>query len=90
MTIKKEIHVSGRVQGVGYRYFAYQRALTLGITGYAKNMHDGSVKVMAQGDDRAVTTYIQQLKEGPYSARVDDIDVTDSNTPEDFKGFHTY
>ncbi len=42
-------NVSGRVQGVGYRYFVTDRAREIGVTGYAKNLADGSVEIVAEG-----------------------------------------
>lgn len=56
--------VYGRVQGVGFRYTTQHEAQRLGLTGYAKNMDDGSVEVVACGDAAQVEKLIKWLKEG--------------------------
>lgn len=64
--------VYGRVQGVGFRYTTQHEAQRLGLTGYAKNMDDGSVEVVACGDSEQVEQLMKWLKAGgPRSARVD-------------------
>ena len=68
--IAKKFLVIGRVQGVGYRYFADRWATQLGISGYVKNLWDGNVEVYAIGDALALEELKRQLAEGPRSARV--------------------
>lgn len=63
--------VSGRVQGVFFRASAREQALRLGITGYAKNVADGSVEIVASGSDDALDELEAWLQHGPPSARVD-------------------
>lgn len=65
--------VSGRVQGVGFRASARQRALELGLAGYARNLADGRVESFAQGAPEAVEAYAQWLRRGPAFARVDEV-----------------
>jgi len=66
--------IYGRVQGVGFRHFTYRVALGLGILGYAKNMSDGSVEVMAQSNSKEkLGEFQKRLSEGPSFARVRDI-----------------
>ena len=62
--------ITGRVQGVGYRYFAERWAMQLGVCGYVKNLWDGNVEVYAIGDALALEELKRQLAEGPRSARV--------------------
>ena len=62
--------VSGRVQGVGYRYFALRQADALGVSGYARNLGDGSVEVVAEGSDGALADFEARLREGPAFAAV--------------------
>ena len=62
--------VSGRVQGVGYRFFAERWAGQLGISGYARNLWDGTVEVYAVGDEISLEEFKQHLYEGPRMARV--------------------
>ena len=67
--------ISGRVQGVGYRYFAREKAGELGITGYARNVPDGSVDVVAESEEQTLKEFLELLREGPRLARVTDIQV---------------
>ena len=62
--------VIGRVQGVYFRAFAAQKANGLGLTGYAKNLPDGSVEVVAEGEHAALTELFENLKSGPPLATV--------------------
>ncbi len=62
--------VSGRVQGVGYRYFVLRQADALGVTGYTRNRSDGSVEVVAEGSDAALADFEARLREGPSFAEV--------------------
>jgi acylphosphatase len=65
--------VSGRVQGVGYRYFVLKKAGTLGVTGFARNRGDGSVEVVAEGSDEVLASFEEMLREGPAFAAVSDV-----------------
>ncbi len=63
--------VTGRVQGVSYRYFTQQAARELELTGWVKNLADGSVEVQAAGDGEVLERFRQRLEEGPRFGRVD-------------------
>lgn len=64
--------VFGVVQGVGFRYYTQSEAKSLNLTGYARNLADGSVEVLAVGEEAAVETLIDWLKAGgPHSARIE-------------------
>jgi acylphosphatase len=65
--------VSGRVQGVFFRASARNEALRLGLDGYARNLADGGVEVVASGNDEALRELEQWLWQGPPAARVDDV-----------------
>ena len=65
--------VTGRVQGVGFRYSARAEALRLGLTGFARNAADGSVHVEAEGAADAVDSLVEWLAHGPPGARVDNV-----------------
>ncbi len=69
-TLCLRCHVSGRVQGVGFRYATAEQALRLGITGYVRNLPDRRVEVLACGEERAVNTLRNWLWQGPQLARV--------------------
>jgi len=75
--IAKKFLIAGRVQGVGYRYFAERVAAQLGICGYVKNLWDGNVEVYAIGSAMALDELKRHLAEGPRSARVTAIDESD-------------
>jgi len=82
------INVSGRVQGVGFRYYTYNIALQLGIKGWVKNMPDGSVRIIASGSVDNVYNLITYIKKGPPGARVESVAVTDyPETAEEFNNF---
>ncbi|WP_202302554.1 acylphosphatase [Dryocola clanedunensis] len=74
--------VHGMVQGVGFRYSTQREAQNLGLTGYARNMDDGSVEVLACGEAGKVEQLIEWLKAGgPRSARVDKV-LTEPHHPD--------
>jgi acylphosphatase len=80
MLVARRILVSGRVQGVGFRWFAMERASFEGITGWVRNLPAGEVEVMAEGDAEAVDRFERALRQGPGRARIDDV-VVDILTP---------
>jgi acylphosphatase len=75
--IARRCYVSGRVQGVFYRASACQRAVALGVTGYARNLPDGRVEVLACGEAAAVDALCAWLREGPPAASVTQVLVED-------------
>jgi acylphosphatase len=66
--------VRGRVQGVGFRWFVEREAHLLGIDGWVRNNHDGSVEVLAMGRPEQLAGLRSRLQEGPRAARVDDVE----------------
>ena len=79
--------VSGRVQGVGYRYFTLQAAQALGVAGFARNLADGSVEVVAEGDAEILAAFEAKLKEGPSFSSVSDVERSPLE-PRGDSGFH--
>ncbi|HKT78887.1 MAG TPA: acylphosphatase [Vicinamibacterales bacterium] len=77
MLVTRRFLVSGRVQGVGFRYFVQERALELGLTGWVRNLPSGHVEALAAGDGEAVASLERELKKGPPVARVERVDVHD-------------
>lgn len=69
------IRVKGVVQGVGFRYFAYNMAQRLGLKGYVRNMPDGSVETEVEGRTEDIREYIKALNRGPAFAHVTALDV---------------
>jgi acylphosphatase len=80
MTIARRYLVSGRVQGVGFRWFVMEAASVEGITGWVRNVPDGAVEIVAEGDAEAVERFERAVRCGPPRARVDDV-VTDVIAP---------
>ncbi len=72
--------VSGRVQGVGFRYFVLRQADTRQLSGYAKNLADGRVEFLLQGDEVAVQLVLELIRRGPSYARVTDVEVEEVET----------
>ena len=65
--------VRGRVQGVGFRYFVVDRARELHLTGECRNLRNGDVEVIAEGEQGALEALLAALKTGPRSAHVEDV-----------------
>ncbi len=81
-----EITVKGRVQGVGFRYFVKKTAEKHGIKGYVKNLSDGNVFIVAQGEEFKINLFIEEIKKGSPMSYVTGISVQDiPNT--DYKSF---
>jgi acylphosphatase len=87
-TAKIRVHVlvSGRVQGVGYRYSTADEANRLGISGWVRNLADGRVEAVFEGSKAAVEEMIQWCYQGPPAAAVKDVAV-EYETPEDLQLF---
>jgi acylphosphatase len=79
--------VSGRVQGVGYRYFAQQSAQQTGVTGWAKNLSDGSVEVHANGSQEQLEDFEARLRIGPRFSDVRSVQASEVAVLE-LSGFH--
>jgi acylphosphatase len=73
--IRIMVQVTGRVQGVSFRYATFRKALALGTTGWVKNLPDGSVQTCIEGDEATVNQLLNWLHDGPPSARVDQVKV---------------
>lgn len=69
------LRISGRVQGVAFRYHTRNEAVRLGVNGWVRNMSDGRVEACICGDDDAVESMQQWLHHGPAIARVDHIEL---------------
>ena len=85
--IAKKFVVKGRVQGVGFRYFADGVATELGVCGYVKNLWDGSVEVYAIGTALALEKLKLELAEGPRSARVTSVDESEAAVDGRYRQF---
>ncbi len=79
--IARRFIVSGRVQGVGFRYFVVREAEALGLAGWVRNLPDGRVEVLASGDEAAVDVMGGRLWQGPPHARVGAVETADADPP---------
>ncbi len=85
--VRVELRIQGRVQGVFYRASAHRQARVLGLSGYAENLDDGSVGVVAEGEESAIENFIAWCRIGPPSARVRRIDITRTPPTGEFTDF---
>jgi acylphosphatase len=79
--------LSGRVQGVGFRWFVRQAAEEDGLTGWVRNLADGRVEVQAAGPEEALGALERRLREGPPAARVEAVETTPTTEKPDWTDF---
>lgn len=77
MMRRVKILVSGRVQGVYFRYFTERKAEELRIMGSVRNLDDGRVEIIAEADDETLNAFIGWCHKGPITARVDSMDISE-------------
>ncbi len=75
------------VQGVGYRFFCRREAAARGITGYVKNLLNGDVEVLAEGEEELVGHFIKVLRTGPHFSHVQDLNITTLPSEDKYKNF---
>jgi acylphosphatase len=85
--VRAHIVVSGRVQGVFFRAYSQREAVLLGVTGWVKNLFDGRVEIMAEGEKEQVKRLIAAVKQGPPQAYVEDADVEWLEIEGEFEDF---
>ena len=85
-----EARVYGFVQGVGFRYFVRKNALRLGLHGYAKNLADGSVEVVAEGKEDSLLSLVDVLKKGNTYSRVESVEYKIKDYKEGLTDFEIY
>lgn len=79
--------IKGKVQGVFFREFAKQNASKLGITGYAKNLGNGDLEILAQGEENKLNQFVKLCKLGPLMAKISAVDNVDEKIEEDYEYF---
>jgi acylphosphatase len=84
--VHKNIHVKGRVQGVGFRFACKKMAISLGIKGFVKNNYDGSVYIEAEGNELQVFHFIEWCQKGPQYANIEEVFVKEGDL-KDFSHF---
>ena len=80
--------VSGRVQGVGFRYFVRSAAQSLGVDGWVRNLRDGRVELLAEGSQAELQDLLNEVRKGPSSSAVIDIEETWSDATGEFENFN--
>jgi len=80
-------YITGRVQGVGFRYFTMTAAEKYNLTGWVRNLHDGRVEVLAEGKHEDLKYLLQVLRKGPMSAEVRDVNYEFSDATGEFDRF---
>jgi acylphosphatase len=85
--VRLTARVYGEVQGVGYRYFARRTALALGLRGYARNLADGTVEVVAEGTRSTLDELVRRLERGPSAADVRQVETAWGAADGMFAGF---
>jgi acylphosphatase len=91
MRIVRRYVISGRVQGVGFRYFVQSVAVREALSGWVRNLDDGRVETAAAGSTDAIERFERAIRQGPAGARVDHVTVDDSfpmAPQDDVSGFH--
>jgi acylphosphatase len=81
--------VSGRVHGVGFRYWLERQAAMQGVSGWVRNRYDGSVEALFSGEASAVDAMIGACRSGPRWATVEDVTVVDAAADRELRGFRT-
>lgn len=80
--------ISGRVQGVNFRYYTMLTANEIGVTGWVRNRIEGTVEVTAEGPRPRLERLLRFLHRGPANARVEDVDIEWGAATGEFEGFH--
>jgi acylphosphatase len=85
--VRVHVLIDGRVQGVAYRFFAEKSARRLGVTGWIRNLSDGRVEVLAEGEAARIEIFLDELQAGPRLARVDRFEVRREPSTGEFQDF---
>lgn len=85
----KRVHVfySGRVQGVGFRYTAQDIAMSLGLTGWIKNLEDGRVEIVAEGKEEDLKEFLDKISKGQLSRYIKDVELSLEKPTREFDSF---
>jgi acylphosphatase len=85
--VQAHVYITGRVQGVNFRYYTRQQAFELGVNGWVRNVRDGRVEAVFQGEEEQVAKLLKWCEHGPTSARVDNLEVDWESTSDPLSGF---
>jgi acylphosphatase len=87
MLLGRRYLVTGRVQGVGFRYFVADTAARENLRGWVRNLPDGAVEAVAEGESDSLERFERALRHGPSRARVEHVDITDVGASGHHAGF---
>ena len=79
--------VKGKVQGVFYREFTRREAEALGVSGFARNLKDGTVEIVAEGEEKYLKEFEKKFRKGPLMAFITDVDLKEEQPTGEFDGF---
>jgi len=88
MRVARRYLISGRVQGVGFRFFAEAAGVRDGLHGWVRNLPDGRVEIAVEGDAEAIDRFEGHVRHGPPGARVDLVEVDEQMPTGHATGFH--
>ncbi|MHB0885982.1 MAG: acylphosphatase [Bacillota bacterium] len=80
--------IAGHVQGVSFRYYARRTAASLGVTGWVRNLQNGRVEAVAEGEPDAVQAFVDWCHRGPPAARVTSVETSPESCTGEFAGFN--
>ncbi|NTW15874.1 MAG: acylphosphatase [Syntrophaceae bacterium] len=84
---RMRVFISGRVQGVFFRAYTRETAMSLNLTGWVRNLYDGSVEALFEGDDTNVQSMLEWCKKGPPHAVVRHVDASEEPYTGEFRDF---
>ena len=87
MMKQAHVFISGKVQGVGYRYFVKSNARKLGLAGWVRNVEDGGVEAVFQGEETVIEKMIAFCRQGPFLAEVENIGFEWEEAEEPYSDF---
>lgn len=85
--VRRHVFLYGRVQMVGFRYYIIRLAERHGMKGFVRNLPDGSLEIVIEGEQERVSTFIAEAKKGPPAARVEKTEVINEKPAEEFDSF---
>ena len=87
MRVARRFVISGRVQGVGFRWFVHDAATREGVAGWVQNLFDGRVEAFVEGEQEAVTRVERAVRQGPPRSRIERVTVVEEEASGAFTGF---
>jgi acylphosphatase len=85
--VQARLFISGFVQGVGFRRFIHKQAMELNLGGWVRNLPDGRVEVLLQGERQEVEMLIEACGKGPFLAEIDEVDIQWEETMQEYADF---